>query len=63
MNIHWDSDTRCFHLQTPEMSYAFCVTADGRLVHLYWGGAMRDASLRAMAAEPRKEYNPAASGV
>ena len=59
MNIHWDSDTRCFHLQTPEMSYAFCVTADGRLVHLYWGGAMRDASLRAMAAEPRKEYNPA----
>ena len=59
MNIHWDSDTRCFHLQTPEMSYAFCVTADGRLVHLYWGGAMRDASLCAMAAEPRKEYNPA----
>ena len=34
MHIHYDADTRCFHLQTPEMSYAFRVTPDGRLVHL-----------------------------
>lgn len=60
MNIHYDADTRCFHLQTPEMSYAFRVTPDGRLVHLYWGGALNDsASLRAPAAEQRKDYDPA----
>ena len=60
MNIHFDADTSCFHLQTPEMSYAFRVTPDGRLLHLYWGGALNDsASLRAPASEPPQDLDPA----
>ena len=51
MNIHWDETNRCFHLQTPEMSYALGVAPDGCLMHLYWGSALRDDSLSALVQE------------
>ena len=51
MIIHWDEANRCFHLQTPEMSYALGVAPDGCLMHLYWGSALRDDSLCTLAQE------------
>ncbi|MBO4299223.1 MAG: alpha-galactosidase [Clostridia bacterium] len=40
MNITWNEKSRCFHLRAGGMSYVVGVTEDGRLIHLYWGGAL-----------------------
>ena len=44
MEIQYMENARIFHLRAGEMSYAFGVDALGRLVHLYWGEALRHAS-------------------
>ena len=41
MRITWNEALRYFHLYTPEMSWLMHVTPDGRLLHLYWGPALR----------------------
>ena len=49
MKITYLEQERVFHLKTPEMSYAFGVAPDGRLLHLYWGQPLsQDASLACM---------------
>ena len=37
MSIHFDSDSRCFHLETQHSSYQFQVDPYGFLLHLYYG--------------------------
>ncbi|MDD3336700.1 MAG: alpha-galactosidase [Eubacteriales bacterium] len=37
MKIQYDAEQRFFHLQAGEMSYAFGIAPDGRLLNLYWG--------------------------
>ena len=39
MKITYLEQERVFHLKTPEMSYAFGVAPDGRLLHLVSGPA------------------------
>lgn len=40
MDISYDASRRLFHLHTDEVSYAFAVNDNGKLVHVYWGKAM-----------------------
>lgn len=56
MEIHWESEHQCFHLQTAEMSYAFRIMPDGRVVHLYWGASLKNtASLFPLMDEQDRE--------
>ena len=40
MNIQYSEALRTFHLSTDEMSYAFGIGPQGRLLHLYWGAVL-----------------------
>lgn len=44
MTITFDASRRLFHLRTEEVSYAFLIADDGKLVHLHWGEALADES-------------------
>lgn len=37
MGIHYDEQSKLFHLQAKETSYVFQVVREGYLAHLYWG--------------------------
>lgn len=69
MKIEFDSALRVFHLQVPEMSYAFGIAEDGRVRHLYWGPPLRHtASLQPLvgrllaAAAPLKGVDAVSVG-
>ncbi len=49
-----DGDQPVFVLQMPTTSYAFCVTPEGLLRHLHWGGRVRAAD---MIVEPLWELS------
>ena len=52
MKIQYDQSLKAFHLCSGEMSYAFGVAPDGRLLHLYWGGCLSGFdALRPLAEE------------
>lgn len=52
MKIQYDQSLKVFHLRSGEMSYAFGVAPDGRLLHLYWGGCLSGFdALRPLAEE------------
>ncbi|MCQ2445696.1 MAG: alpha-galactosidase [Clostridia bacterium] len=52
MKITYSEKGQYFHLSTSEMSYAFGVTPDKRLVNLYWGAELAsDESLLPLAEE------------
>jgi len=51
MNIRFCEEHRFFHLFTKEMSYAFGITENKRLVHLYWGKRLSTESLVPLAEE------------
>ena len=44
MKITFDSKRRMILLDSSEMSYAIAIANDGRLLNLYWGGAVPDAA-------------------
>ena len=44
MNITFDENRRVFSFDCAEMSYAIAIANDGRLVNLYWGGAVSDVA-------------------
>lgn len=44
MKITFDAARRVFLLSSTEMTYAFAIVQDGRLVNLYWGAALRGAA-------------------
>ena len=56
MHIQFDEVDKLFHLSTPEMSYAFGIAPDGRLIHLYWGPAL--AGLPALAPLAHEQLAP-----
>jgi len=43
--ITFFNDTKTFKLDTPDSTYAFCITADGHLLHLYYGAYVPDSDL------------------
>ena len=44
MNCCFDRERKLFIINTPGMTYAFCITPAGRLHHLHWGGPAREPS-------------------
>lgn len=40
--INYDKETKTFHLQTKNTSYAMCIFRDGYLSHLYWGRKLKN---------------------
>ncbi len=42
MRIIFDESRKLFHLSTGEVSYAFGISPAGKLLHLYWGPALKD---------------------
>ena len=46
MSIHFNENTKTFHLQTRETSYVFCVSDFDTLEHLYYGARIPDDNIR-----------------
>lgn len=63
MEILFQPERRLFHLRSSEVSYAFRVARDGKLVHLYWGGRLNDTESLAQLAEAYGQPLEASGGV
>lgn len=46
MSIHFNQESRIFHIQTEHSSYIFCVSDEEMLEHLYYGKKVRDDNVK-----------------
>jgi len=46
MSIHFNQESRIFHIQTERSSYIFCVSDEEMLEHLYYGKKVRDDNVK-----------------